>query len=162
MLGIALGALPSARAGAWGRSGALRPAVAVVAVAAIIPQFVVLVAGTHLSNSHAAFNSGDATEARSQALSAKAIEPWAASPYLQLGQVAEAEGNYVEASQWLDKAISHSRRDWMLWLIAAQIQTQYATHSSGAQARKAIVRARRYADEARRLNPGSSLFKAVS
>jgi hypothetical protein len=95
MLGIALGALPSARAGAWGRLGALRPAVAVVAVAAIIPQFVVLVAGTHLTNSQAAFNAGDATEARSQALAAKAIEPWAASPYLQLGQVSEAQGNYV-------------------------------------------------------------------
>lgn len=157
MLGVALGALPSTR-GAWGRAAALRPAVAVVAVAAIIPQFVVLAAGTHLANSHAAFNRGDATGARSQALAAKAIEPWAASPYLQLGQIAEAQHDYLEASQWLDKAISRSRRDWQLWLIAAGIETRLATHSSGAQARKAIARAQRYADEARRLNPGSPYF----
>jgi hypothetical protein len=50
----------------------------------------------------------------------------------------------------------------MLWLIAARIQTEYATHSSGARAQKAIVRARRYADEARRLNPGSGFFKGLS
>jgi O-antigen ligase len=162
MLGIALGALPAARAGAWGRSGALRPAVAVVAVAAIIPQFVALVAGTHLGNSRAAFNARDATEARSQALAAKAIEPWAASPYLRLGLISEAQHNYVEASQWLDKAISRSRRDWTLWLIAARIETEHATHSSGAEARRAIARARRDADEARRLNPGSLFFKNAS
>jgi O-antigen ligase len=162
MLGIALGALPAVRAGAWGRSGALRPAVAVVAVAAIIPQFVALVAGTHLANSRAAFNARDATEARSQALAAKAIEPWAASPYRQLGLISERQHRYVEASQWLEKAISHSKRDWQLWLIAARIETERATSSSGAESRKAIARARRDADEARRLNPGSLYFKSVS
>jgi O-antigen ligase/polysaccharide polymerase Wzy-like membrane protein len=162
MLGIALGALPAVRAGAWGRSGVVRPAVAVVAVAAIIPQFVALVAGTHLANSHAAFNAGNATEARSQALAAKAIEPWAASPYLQLGQVAEAQGRYAEASQWLDEAISRSRRNWQLWLIAAKIETERATHASGAKSRQAITRAKRDADEARRLNPGSLYFKEAS
>ena len=162
MLGIALGALPSARTAAWGRLGALRPVVAVVAVAAIIPQFVVLAAGIHMANSHAAFHSGDATEARWQALAAKAIEPWAASPYLQLGLVAEGQRNYVEASQWLDKAISRSRRDWQLWLIAAKIETEHATSTSGTESRKAIARARRDADEARRLNPGSSIFRSAS
>jgi O-Antigen ligase len=161
MLGIALGALPSTR-GAWGRAAALRPAVAVLAVAAIIPQFVVLAAGAHLANSHAAFNRGDATAARSQALAAKAIEPWAASPYLQLGQISEAQHDYAEASQWLDKAISRSRRDWQLWLVAAEIETKLATHSSGPESRNAIARAQRYADEARRLNPGSPFFNNAS
>lgn len=157
MLGIALGALPSTR-GAWGRAAALRPAVAVVAVAAIIPQFVTIAAGAHLSNSHAAFTARDATRARSQALAARALEPWASSPYLQLGRISEAERRYVEASQWLHKAISHSPRDWQLWLVAAEIQTRLATHSSGAKARQAIARAERYADESRRLNPGSPYF----
>ena len=162
MLGIALGALPSTRAGARRWAGALRPAVAVLAVAAIIPQFVTLVAGTHLANSNAAYKARDATEARSQALAAKAIEPWAASPYRQLGLVAEGQHDYVEASQWLDKAISRSRRDWQLWYIAARIETERALSSEGAQARKAIVRARQDADEARRLNPNSSVFKVAS
>ena len=152
MLGFALGALPSQRASGWGRFGALRPVVAVVAVAAIIPQFVVLAAGSHLRKSQAAFSARDAATARSQALSAKAIEPWAASPYLQLGLVSESEGNYDAAARSLDEAISHSRRDWSLWLIAARIEVE----------RGAIGLARRDLDEARRLNPHSSLFKSRS
>jgi hypothetical protein len=151
MLGFALGALPSQRATTWGRFGALRPAVAVIAVAAIIPQFVVLAAGSHLRKSQAAFSGGDAATARSQALAAKSIEPWAASPYLQLGLVSEGEHNYDAAARSLDEAISRSRRDWTLWLIAARIETE----------RGAIHLARRDLDEARRLNPHSSLFRSA-
>ena len=91
MLGFALGALPSTRARAWGRSDVLRPVLALVAVAAIIPQFVVLAAGTHLRKSQDAYNAGGGPRARSEALAAKAIEPWAASPYLQLGLISEDE-----------------------------------------------------------------------
>jgi O-antigen ligase/polysaccharide polymerase Wzy-like membrane protein len=160
MLGIALGALPSARP--WGRAGVIRPAVAVVAVAAIIPQFVILVANTHLDKSRAAYTAGDATEAQSQALAANAIEPWSASPYLQLGLISERLRDYAEASQWLDKAISRSRRDWQLWAIAARIEGERAISSSGAESRKALRRARRDADELRRLNPGYATFKQAS
>lgn len=149
MLGIALGALPSSRANAWGRFGALRPALALVAVAAIIPQFVVLAAGIHLRNSQAAVDANDGTRARSQALAAKSIEPWAAGPYLQLGLISEAEGKYGAAGQWLHEAIARSKRDWSLWLIAARIDTE----------RLAIATARRDLEEARRLNPRSSLFQ---
>ena len=143
MLGFALGALPSRRASAVGRLGVLRPAIALVAVAAIIPQYVVLAAGAHLRNSQAAFRAGDGDKARSEALAAKAIEPWASSPYLQLGFVSEAETRYGEAARWLDEAISRSRDDWNLWLVAARIQTE----------RGKIAQARRDLAEARRLNP---------
>jgi hypothetical protein len=143
MLGFALGALPSTRASAWGRSGVLRPALALLAVAAIIPQFVVLAAGAHLRNSHAAFNANDATRAQSEALAAKAIEPWAASPYLQLALVSEAEHNYGAAATWVDEAISRSRRDYSLWVIAARID---AERGKGRLALRDI-------HEARRLNP---------
>jgi tetratricopeptide (TPR) repeat protein len=124
MLGFALGALPSPRASAWGRPGVLRPAIALLAVAAIIPQFVVLAADTHLRNSQAAVDAKDASTARSEALAAKAIEPWAASPYRQLGLVSEAEGNYDVAAHWMDEAISRSRRDYTLWLIASRIEAK--------------------------------------
>jgi hypothetical protein len=142
-LGFALGALPSTRASAVGRFGALRPALALVAVAAIVPQYVVLAAGSHLRNSQAAFNAGDAEGARSEALAAKALEPWAASPYLQLGFVSEAEGNLAGAAHWLDEAISRSRRDYNLWLIAARIE---AKRGKGGSAVRDL-------HEARRLNP---------
>jgi O-Antigen ligase len=146
MLGIALGALPSTRARAWGRSNVLRPVLALVAVAAIIPQYVVLAAGSHVRNSQAAFNAGDGARAKSEALAAKAIEPWAASPYLQLGLVAEAEGKLGLASQRLDEAISRSRNDYSLWVRAAIIETERGNGRS----------ARRDFDEARRLYPNSA------
>ena len=143
MLGFALGALPSHRTSRATRLGVLRPAVALVAVAAIIPQYVVLAAGSHLRNSQAAFRANNGDKARSEALAAKAIEPWAASPYLQLGFVSEAEGHYADAARRLDEAISRSKDDWNLWLVAARIQTE----------RGKIALARRDLAEARRLNP---------
>ncbi len=177
MLGVALGTLPSARARASGRLALARPALAVVAVAAIIPQVVVLAAGIHLRDSQAAFRAGSAAktrsealakaghaaqaraealfaagkveQARSQALAAKAIEPWAASPYAQLGLIQEAERNYDGAARSLQEAISRSSRDWSLWLIAARIETE----------RGKVKLAQRDLAEARLLNPRSPVFK---
>ncbi len=149
MLGFALGALPSTRSSALGRFGVLRPALALVAVAAIIPQYVVLATGSHIRNSQAAFKAEDGPRARSEALAAKAIEPWAASPYLQLGLISEAEGNYSAAARWLDDAISRSKRDWSLWLTAARIEVE------NGNARSAV----RDLAEAKRLNPSSPVFR---
>jgi O-antigen ligase len=147
MLGLALGALPSTRARAEGRASVLRPALAVIAVAAIIPQYVVLAAGSHLRNSQAAFST-DLARARSEALAAKAVEPWAASAYLQLGLVSEAEGDLPAASHWLEEAIRRSSRDWSLWASAARIQIK----------RGHVRAARRELAEARRLNPNSEVL----
>jgi tetratricopeptide (TPR) repeat protein len=148
MLGFALGALPAERAGVWGRSATLRPILALVAVAALIPQYVVLAAGSHLSNSRQAYDAGNGARARSEALAAKAIEPWAASPYLQLGFVAEAEGRYAAAASWAHQAIRRSRRDWILWASAANFEAEAGN----------IRAARRDLEEARRLNPHSKVL----
>jgi len=148
MLGFALGALPSTRASARGRADVLRPVVALIAVAAIIPQYVVLAAGSHLRNSQTAFSEGDGTRARSEALSAKAIEPWAASPYLQLGLISEDQRHYDSAAQWLDEAISRARRDYSLWLIAARIEAERGKTGPAVHDLR----------EARRLNPNSGAF----
>jgi hypothetical protein len=151
MLGLALGALPSTRAGAWKRSGVLRPLLAIVAVAAIIPQFVVLAAGIHLGNSKAAVSAGDGARAKSEALAAKAIEPWAASPYVQLARIDQAEGNLGSARAWVSGALSRSPRDWTLWYIATQIDTQ----------RGKIALARQELDRARALNPYSPFLQTI-
>jgi hypothetical protein len=143
MLGFALGALPAERATAWGRFGVLRPVIALLAVAAIIPQYVVLASGTHLNNSRAAFAAGNGQRARSEALSAKAIEPWAASPYLQLGFISESEHNSPEAVHWAVEAIRRSEDDWSLWATLANFETRNGN----------IPAARRALAEAQRLNP---------
>jgi hypothetical protein len=151
MLGVALGALPSTRAEAWKRFSAFRPVLAIVAVAAIVPQFVVLAAGIHLSNSQAAVNAGDGARAKSEALAAKALEPWAATPYVQLARIDQAEGNFDSGRAWLSRALSRSPRDWSLWYIATQIDTQ----------RGKIALARRELDRARALNPQSQFLKTI-
>ena len=143
MLGFALGALPSTRASAVGRLGVLRPAIALVAVAAIIPQYVVLAAGSHLRNSQAAFRANNGDKAGRRPLRPRRSSPGPASPYLQLGFISEAEGHYTDAARRLDEAISRSRDDWNLWLVAARIETE----------RGKIALARRDYAEARRLNP---------
>jgi tetratricopeptide (TPR) repeat protein len=148
MLGFALGALPARRASGWARVGALRPVLALVAVAAIIPQYVVLASGSHLRNSYDAYNVGNGPRARSEALAAKAIEPWAASPYLQLGFVAEAEHRHAEAVRWAHEAIQRSRRDWNVWAAAAFFETKNGN----------VAAARRDLAEARLLNPHSKLL----
>ena len=148
MLGFALGALPAERATAWGRFGALRPVLALLAVAAIIPQYVVLAGGSHLRNSQAAFNARNGPRARSEALAAKAVEPWAAGPYLQLGFVAEAEHHYSEAARWGREAISRSRRDWNVWVAQAVFDTNNGN----------VAAAKRDLAEARRLNPHATIL----
>jgi len=121
LAGAALGAHPSTRIRAWRREGLFRPALAVVAVAAIVPQVVVLSAGIHLHNSRSAVRAGNAARATSEALAAKAIEPWAESPYLQLALIAKAEGRYQAAENWLQKAIRRSPNDWEPWYTAAAV-----------------------------------------
>ena len=148
-LGVALGALPSEQAAEWGRFGFVRPLLALLGVAAIVPQVVVLAAGIHLRDSQAAAAAGNTARARSQALAAKAVEPWAARPYVQLGRIAQGQGRYDEARHWLGLAIDRSRQDWALWLIASQIDTQ----------RGKIAAARSELAEARALNPRGSLFR---
>jgi O-antigen ligase len=151
LLGLALGALPSTRAEAWERFGIFRPVLAIIAVAAIIPQFVALATGIHLANSHAAVDAGNGARAKSQALAAKALEPWAASPYLQLANIEKAEGNLASARLWLDEAISRSPRDWRLWYLAVQIDSQ----------RGEVMAARRELARARLLNPQSPFLQTI-
>jgi len=147
-LGFALGALPASPSRAWGRSGVVRPMLALIAVAAIIPQFVVLAASIHIRNSQEAVRAGDAARARSEALAAKAVEPWAASPYLQLGLVSDYQGSSAAAVGWLDEAIRRSRNDWSLWWAATGIELR----------RGKVAAAKRDYAEACRLNPRSQIL----
>jgi hypothetical protein len=149
-LGIALGALPSGRPAALDRFGIARPLLAVAAVAAIVPQVVVLAMSLHLASSQAAVREGNLARARSQALSAKAVEPWAAAPYLQLALIDEKARNLSSASRWIADALDHSRRDWSIWLVAERIDTE----------RGRISAARSELAQARRLNPW--FFRSLS
>jgi hypothetical protein len=152
MLGVALGSHRSTREPSPGQIGAARPALAILAVGAVIAQFVVLAAGVHLRESQDAVRAGDGANARRQALAARAIEPWASSPYLQLALIYEAAQRYDLAEPWIRDALKRSPDDWSLWVTAARIQTELG-HVD--QAKQALARARQ-------LNPRSPLFSGSS
>jgi hypothetical protein len=151
MLGVAIGAMPSTRSRAWGRFELGRPLLAVVAVAAIIPQVVILAAGIHLRNSQNASLNGNGTRARTEALAAKAIEPWSATPYLELAEIEIAERHFGTARHWIEAALSRSD-DYQLWIVAAEIDT----------ARGNILLAHHDLEVARSLYPRSRYFQSSS
>jgi Tfp pilus assembly protein PilF len=76
------------------------------------------------------------------------VQPWAASPHLQLALVREQTGDLLAARDEIASAIDDDRSDWRLWLVQARLETK-----SGA-----IDRARSSLRHAMRLNPRSPLF----
>jgi tetratricopeptide (TPR) repeat protein len=74
---------------------------------------------------------------------ARTIEPWAASPYVQLGLLAEEEGDYPGAAGRLTQAIEREDRNWLYYYLRARIESE----GGDLAAARADLR------EARRLNP---------
>jgi Tfp pilus assembly protein PilF len=77
---------------------------------------------------------------------------WAASPHLQLALVHETRGDLVQAHEEIARAIDRDRSDWRLWAVEARIE-----QASGDDAA-----ARRSLDQARKLNPRSTLLNAAN
>jgi hypothetical protein len=125
-----------------------RAAVAVTALAVIAAQALVLLAEIELRDSRAAARAGDFPAALAHALDARALEPWAATPRLQLALVAEETGDLASARGHIGAALERDSRDWRLWLVAARLETKAG----------AIAAARRSLARARELNPRSPLF----
>jgi hypothetical protein len=86
---------------------------------------------------------GNVASAIAHADTAQTIEPWAASPYVQLGLLAEFQDDPATASQRLGQAIDREDRNWVLYYLRAR-----AEHASGDDAA-----ARADIEEAQRLNP---------
>jgi hypothetical protein len=132
-LGVALGTLPSRPSPVAGRAGFLRPVLALLAVAAIVPQVVVLAEGIHMNDSRTAAAAGDLTRAQAEALAARAVEPWATSPYIQLAQLSDGERQYADARHWIGLAIDRSPQNWLVWFVAARIDRERGLHRVAAR-----------------------------
>ncbi|MGN6275467.1 MAG: O-antigen ligase family protein [Solirubrobacterales bacterium] len=111
----------------------------VVALALIGP----LLVDREIDTSNALAADGNIAGAVDHAGTARSIEPWAASPYLQLGLLAEAQGNYAEAADRLSQAIDREEDNWELYYLRARIEHK-GGNDGAAEADLA---------EARRLNP---------
>ncbi len=83
--------------------------------------------------SQAAAADGNIPSAINHADTARSIEPWAASPYVQLGLLAQLQGDYVTAAGRLSQAIHREDRSWLLYYLRSKIEHQ-AGDFAGARA----------------------------
>jgi O-antigen ligase len=134
--------------------GPIGPGIAVLlgAWALICAQAIPWLAAGKISDSQAAVRRGDTSAALTNALDAKTLQPWAASPYVQLALVAEQRRDLSDARRWIASAIDRDSSDWRAWYLASRIQRE-SGHPAAA--------ARSFA-RARSLNPRSPLFSARS
>jgi O-Antigen ligase len=126
--------LAQARRAANGRGGGRRfgLAVAGLAIAWITALGLIgpLLVDREIKASQAAAAEGDVADAVSHADTARSIEPWAASPYVQLGLLSQLQGDYVTASGRLSQAINREDRSWLLYYLRSKIE-----HEAGNAAR---------------------------
>jgi hypothetical protein len=129
-----------------------RLAVGVTAVVAgwllISLQVLPLLTQLALQESQQAVRAERPAAALQHALDARQLQPWAASPYLQVALVHEVRGDLSAASAAIEEAIERDPENWRLWLVAARVET-----SSGR-----IDEARARLARAVELNPRSPLF----
>jgi O-antigen ligase len=152
---LASGALVAARCGQLVRSRAAANghaaqrryglAVAGLAVAWITALALIgpLLVDREIQSSKSAAAEGNLPNAVGYANTAKSIEPWAASPYVQLALLAEAQGEYPAAVERISQAIDREEGNWLLYYLRARIENE-AGESAAAR-----VDLR----EAQRLNP---------
>ncbi len=96
-----------------------------------------------LDASESAVVRGDFGAAVDHAGNARSIEPWAASPYVQLGLLAERQGDYPTAIGHFSNAIDREDRNWQWYYLRSRVE-----RAAGEEAA-----ARADLERARQLNP---------
>jgi O-antigen ligase len=96
-----------------------------------------------IDSSQAAAAKEDFGAAVDHAGTARSIEPWAASPYVQLGLLAERQGDYGGAIVHFGHAIEREDRNWQWYYLRSRVE-----HEAGEAAN-----ARADLEKARELNP---------
>jgi O-antigen ligase len=132
------------------RFGVVLAGVALAWVAAIALVGPLLVE-REVEASQRAVSDGDISSAVGHADTAHSIEPWAASPYLQLGLIAEQQGEYDLAVERLSQAIDREDGNWELYALRSRAE---AAAGDRAAARADLERARELNPLARQLRSG--------
>jgi hypothetical protein len=102
-----------------------------------------------IDSSNAAAAEGNVAAAIDHAETARSIEPWAATPYVQLGLLAESSGDYATAAERLSEAIDREEENWQLYYLRARVE-QKAGDEGAAESDLA---------EAIRLNPEENCLR---
>jgi tetratricopeptide (TPR) repeat protein len=127
---------------------AARVAIALLAVGLIVAEAIPWMVDRQLRESREALAAGDGPAAETRALEARRIQPWAASPHLQLALVREHERDFEGARRAIARALELEPENWQLWVVAARLDAGAGN----------LRRARRELDRARELHPRSPLF----
>ena len=122
-------------------------AVAWIAAVALIGPLLV---DREIKSSQSAAAGGNLSSAVGHANTARSIEPFAASPYVQLGLLAELQGDYPTAAERLTQAIDREDRNWQLFYLRSRVESE-AGNTAGA---------REDLERARRLNPRAPELQA--
>jgi tetratricopeptide (TPR) repeat protein len=115
-------------------------AVAWIAAVALVGPLLV---DRELSASRGAAGRQDLASAVDHAERARSIEPWAASPYVQLGLLAELQGDYATAVTHYTHAIEREDHNWQWYYLRSKAE-HLGGDEAGAQADL---------EKARELNP---------
>ncbi len=115
-------------------------AVAWIAAVALIGPLLV---EREIDASNSAAAAGNFASAVDHAETARSIEPFAASPYVQLGLLAESQGDYATAAERYTQAIDREDRNWQLYYLRSRVEEKAGEDAA----------ARADLDRARRLNP---------
>ena len=115
-------------------------AVAWVAAIALIGP---LLLEREIDASQSAAAAGNLASAVDHAETARSIEPFAASPYVQLGLLAERQDDFPAAIEHYTQAIDREDRNWQLYYLRSRVE-----EAAGDEAA-----ARADLEQARRLNP---------
>jgi O-antigen ligase len=111
----------------------------IVALALVGP----LLVDRELNASRVAAETGNFAVAVDDAETARSIEPWAASPYVELGLIAQAQGELPRAAGLLSDAIDREDRNWQLYFLRAGVEEEAGNERAG----------RADLERARELNP---------
>jgi hypothetical protein len=102
-----------------------------------------LLVDREIDASNAAAADGKIESALDHADTARSIEPWAATPYVQLGLLAESQGDNATATERLTQAIEREEGNWQLYYLRARVERNAGDVPAAASD----------LGEARRLNP---------
>jgi O-antigen ligase len=132
-----------------GRRFGLTVAAVVLAWVSAIALVGPLLVEREIDSSQAAAAREDFGAAVDHADTARSIEPWAATPYVQLGLLAERQGNYPVAVEHFGHAIEREERNWQWYYLRSRVE-----HEAGEGAAAATD-----LEKARELNPQAKCLR---
>ncbi|HEU4736514.1 MAG TPA: O-antigen ligase family protein, partial [Solirubrobacterales bacterium] len=132
-----------------GRRFGLTVAAVVLAWVSAVALVGPLLVEREIDASQAAAAEEDFGAAIDHASTARSIEPWAASPYVQLGLLAERQGDYSGAIVYFTHVIEREDRNWQWYYLRSRVE-----HEAGQAAK-----AKADLERAREMNPQAECLR---